>query len=342
MKRQAAVALLLSVLLLTLFVVAVGWEDVLAAIQRATLEIYVFVFVATSVCLVFRSLVWHRLLSVVDRPRPHWLVGGIFLTAMFAKYVTPYGQVTSGVGVAAIVSRYYDSAYEEALAAVVSADFLNYIPYYTFGSIGVGYVLLVHSPAIDILAYVPTATAVSIAVVLLLGIVWLRQTLILEGLFRVVDGVRGLLGRIAPGKAHHLRRENVIRRFEGFQTTLSIVTRDRHTVGIALVYAHVGWLAFAAALYLSAAAVHHPVPFGVAVLCVALSKVGFILPTPGGLGGVELALSGVLYLLTPMTGAIALAVAILYRFGTYWFTVLVGGVTSIALSLKDPLPPEAE
>jgi len=81
------------------------------------------------------------------------------------------------------------------------------------------------------------------------------------------------------------------------------------------------------------------VPFGVAVLVVAVSKVGFVVPTPGGIGGVEATIAGALTLLTPMSVALATATAILFRFSTYWFVVFVGGGTSVALTLKDPLPP---
>lgn len=340
MKRRAGLALVIALLVLVLFVVTVGWKDVLAAVQRANVQIYLLAFVATLCCLLFRSLVWHRTLSLVDQPRPYWLVGGVFLTAMFAKYVTPYGQVTSGVGVAAIVSRYYDSAYEEALAAIVTADFCNYLPYYTLGSVGLGYVLLVHSPPIGLGQYVSQAAVVLGAVLLLAIVVWLGRGLIRGSLLWFSTALRRLLARITP-KARHLRRENLTQRFESFSTTIEFVSRDRATMGGALAYAHLGWLAFAAALYVSAAAVGEPVPFGVAMLAVALSKVGFIVPTPGGLGGVEAALAGALYAFSPMSGAVALAVSILYRFATYWFTILLGGTASIALTLKDPLPPEA-
>lgn len=342
MKKRAIVALGIALSLLVLFVAAVGWEEVIEAVRRAYIRTYLLAFVATLGCLLCRSLVWHRLLSVVDRPRPYWLVSGLFLTAMFAKYVTPYGQVTSGVGVAAIVSRYYDSAYEEALAAVVSADFLNYLPYYTFGSLGLGYVLLVYSPPIDVGQYAPTVAAFIVAVALFVSIVWVRRELVRGAILRLSAGLRVVVERVAPGKASYLRRENITQRFKGFYTTLDLVSQDRRAMGIALAYAHVGWLAFAAVLYVSADAVGTPVPFGVAMLAVALSKVGFIVPTPGGLGGVEAALAGALLVLTPMSSAVAVAVALLYRFATYWFTILVGGVASILLTIKDPLPPEAD
>lgn len=335
------VALGVSVLLLVLLVVAVGWEAVLGSIGRASLSIYAFAFLAVAACLGLRCLVWHRVLSVVDRRRPYWLVGGVFLTAMFAKYVTPYGQVTSGVGVAAIVSRFYDSEYEEGLAATVGADFLNYLPYYTFGAVGVGYVLLVHSPPLAVDRYLPAAV-VAVGVLCLLAVaLWSTRGLHRTVALRSLDAVRGLVARVSSDAARHLRRENVRSRFEGFTTTLELISRDRSAMAAALAYAHLGWLGLAAALYVTALAVGVPIPVGIALLCVALSKFGFLVPTPGGVGGVEVALAAALSFLVPMDVAVATAVAILFRFAAYWFTVLLGGVVSIVLTLEDPLPPEA-
>ncbi len=342
MKRRAVLALALALLVLGLFVLVVGWEEVLGAIRRASLPVYALAFVSTTGCLLFRALVWHRVLAVVDKPRPYWLVAGVFLAGTFGKYVLPYGQVTSGVGVAAVVSRYYDSAYEEGLAAVVSADFLNYVPYYTFGTIGVGYLLVTGPSRIDLGAYVrPVAAALAVALFVLL-VLWHRREGVRSGAIGAVAGLRGTVSRISPRVAAQLRRENVERRFEGFSETLELVSRNRRSGGVALVSAHLAWLGLAGALYATALAIGAPIPFGLAILGVALSKLGFLVPTPGGVGGVEIALASVLVLVAPIGFATATAVAILYRFATYWFTVLVGGLASMALTLKDPTPPEAD
>ena len=340
MIRRAAVAVAIALVLLALFVALVGWEDVLGAMERATLSVYVGAFLGTTVCLAFRSGVWNRVLTVVDEPRPYWLVLGVFLTGSFVKYVTPYGQVASGVGVAAIVGRYTDAAYEESLAAVVSADFLNYLPYYTFGAVAVVAVFVLESPPVDVRAYVLPVTAVVVGVAVLFSVLWARRELVRAGAFRVASSVRELIARVSERKARLLNRENLERRLEGFYTTLELVSRNRRTMTVALVYAHLGWLGLAGALYATALSLDAPVTFGVAMLVVALSKLGFLIPTPGGIGGVEATLAAVLFLLTPMTVAVATATAILFRFATYWFTVLVGGLTAVALTIDDPLPPE--
>lgn len=339
MKGRAIGALGLALFVLAVFVWLVGWDEVFAAAATASLPMYALAFVAASVTLVARSVVWHLLLGTVDEPRPYWLVGGVFLTAMFAKYVTPYGQVASGVGVAAIVSRYYESKYEESLAAVLSADFLNYIPYYTLGGVGLAYFLLVDTLPFAISPPIPIAVLVVAAVGLGAATAWHGRDRVRSAIVHVGAVVRGGAAQRFPQLASTLRLENLERRFAGFSATLGTLSNDRRTVVLALGWGHIAWLGLAGALFTSALAVGVRLPVGIAFLCVALSKLGFAMPTPGGVGGVEIALAGALYVVSPMGAATATAVAILYRFATYWFTVFVGGCASIALTLRDPTPP---
>ncbi len=343
MKRRAAIAVALSVLLLAIFITLVGWEDVLSSLEQASLTVYLFAFAGSLLMLAFRSGVWSQVLAVVDEPRPYWLISSVFATATFIKYVTPYGQVASGVGNAAIVNRYTDAAYEESLAAVVSADVLNYIPYYTFGAIGVVSVLSRGGLPIDLDPFLLPSVASVIAIVLIFVVGWRVRHRLAAGVVRLVLGLRSVVARLSPSIASRLTRENVEQRLDGFAVTLELVSKDRRSMGIALLYGHLAWLGLGVALYASAAAVGTPLPVGTVLLAVALSKLGFIIPTPGGIGGVEAALASAIYLLAPaavgMTVATATAIAILYRFATYWFTIALGGTTSMALTITDPLPP---
>lgn len=340
MKRRAVVAFAIAIGLLLLFVYAIGWNEILAAVYRTSPTVYATAFLAMIGCLLFRSIVWHRILSIVDERRPYWLVGSVFLTAMFGKYAVPYGQVASGVGVAAVVSRYYDADYEEGLAAVVSADFLNYVPYYTLGGVGLAYAFVVYSLPFDVGTYALPVVLLVAAVALVLGIGWCRRSLVVRVVTVLTARLRWAVRRLTGRELQVLRRENVRQRFEGFYTTLDLVGRDRRSVAVAGVCAHLGWIGLALALYATAHAVGVTIPLGIAFLAVAVSKVGFIVPTPGGVGGVEASMATALYLLWPVGFATATAIALLWRLATYWFTILVGGVTAMMMTVADPQPPE--
>lgn len=339
MKVRVAIAFFIALLVLGLFILAVGWDAVFSALARASVAVYVLAFLGCVLMFLGRSIVWHLLLGTVDKRRPYWLVGGVFLTAMFAKYVTPYGQVASGIGVAAVVSRYYESAYEESLAAILSADFLNYIPYYTLGGLGLGYYLFVDGISIPLGPYLPLGTVIVAGALLIFASVWWGRTTVMTAAISAGAGVRRKISRFFPEFAKRLKREKIVARFQGFSTTLTLLSRERSTILFAVCWAHIAWIGLAVALYFSASAVGETLPVGIVFLCLALSKLGFIMPTPGGVGGVEIALAGVLYAVSPASAATATAIAILYRFATYWFTILVGGVTTILLTVSDPTPP---
>jgi len=55
------------------------------------------------------------------------------------------------------------------------------------------------------------------------------------------------------------------------------------------------------------------------------STLAGLVPSPGGLAGVEFALAGLLIGLVGLARADAYAVALVYRIASYWFALLLGG-----------------
>ena len=334
MKQRASLGFGIAVLLLGLFVYAVGWDDVLGAAARADLGVYALAFVSVTCCLGFRSMTWVRVLRTVGVIIPRRLVTAVFLASTFVKYVTPYGQVAASPGIAYVLSRYSDVNYEEDFAAVLSADFLNYLPYYSFGAFGAGYVVWTSPRTPDLGGYAVAAPVMVTGIAAALAVFWFRRDFVERTVIRIVSPTRRIVGIVSEERAARLTREGITSRIDGFYETLDLVTTSRRDVLVALGYAHLGWLGFALALYSVALALDAPLSLGGAMLAVALSKLGFVVPLPGGLGGVELTIAGVLFLIAPISPAVATAIAILYRLAAYWFPVLLGGMSSIVLSWR--------
>jgi uncharacterized membrane protein YbhN (UPF0104 family) len=81
------------------------------------------------------------------------------------------------------------------------------------------------------------------------------------------------------------------------------------------------------------AAFGRSVPFAsIAVVYLTGSAIGSVLPTPGGLGGVEAALTA-----AGLPGAVAVSSVLLFRLLTFWFPVPVGWVTLSYLERKHDL-----
>jgi len=66
--------------------------------------------------------------------------------------------------------------------------------------------------------------------------------------------------------------------------------------------------------------------FAIGVVYLTGSALGSIVPTPGGLGAVEVALSGGLTTIAHVPGAYALSAVLLYRLITFWLPIPVGWV----------------
>lgn len=92
-------------------------------------------------------------------------------------------------------------------------------------------------------------------------------------------------------------------------------------------------LLFAATFYLCVQASGVPMHAGTALVIFALSVVaGVVTPAPGGIGGAEAALVAGLVSFG-VHGGPALAIALIFRFITYWLAIIVGAIAFV-LSLK--------
>jgi glycosyltransferase 2 family protein len=77
--------------------------------------------------------------------------------------------------------------------------------------------------------------------------------------------------------------------------------------------------------------------FAVAVVYLTGNAVGSIVPTPGGVGAVELALSGGLTTIAHVPGAYALSAVLLFRLVTFWLPIPIGWVALSYLQRRDAL-----
>jgi hypothetical protein len=135
--------------------------------------------------------------------------------------------------------------------------------------------------------------------------------------------------RLDPGRV-----EGGLARYYG---RMDVLAADRRTIAAVLGFNFAGWAFSALPLYTSAVALDAEVSVVLALFLVPASGVVTVLPLPGGLGGVELALVGVLAAVGGLALPLAAAVVFLYRICTYWFVLALGAATMAfsATSLAD-------
>jgi uncharacterized protein (TIRG00374 family) len=111
------------------------------------------------------------------------------------------------------------------------------------------------------------------------------------------------------------------------------VVDDPRSLVVSHLSHQLGWLCLAVALSASALALDAAVPFGVVLFAVPASLLVDVRPLPGGLGGVEFVLAGMLAALAGLDLGVAAAVTLRYRLCSYWFVVAVGDVAALYSSV---------
>lgn len=257
----------------------------------------------------------------------------VYATGSMVRNVLPVGYASS-IGVLSFVYRREASlSLHRSLAAVSVAELLGTVASVSVTAFGIS-LLGLEGVASPLLRWAALGVAV-IGGVLLVGgtLVWYRRGL-LERLARTgAQLVSQLLGRFTPGLGGRLTPAAVERSLGEYAVALSHVSARRRTVVGSLALAFGGWLAFVASLYASGLAVGYHLPIAVVLFVVPIAGYAAILPVPGGLGGYELGVAGVLHYLGGMDPAAALAVTLLFRLWSFWAVIAVGGAASAALSV---------
>jgi hypothetical protein len=312
---------LVAGVVLYLFGRVVGWGKILRTFRNADPLWFGLACLSTTLCLAFWAKGWDAVLGVgdVDIPFPTLFV--TYVAATFADYVTPFGKAGGGPFVAYVLSTDRRVTYQDSLAGVVTADTLNLVPFFLFAAVGTG--------ALTVTQSVPAR-----ADPLVLGLATLAVVvpLVAYAFYRKRRWVQTLAQYVlepVAARTSRLDADEIERRVEEFYGYIDGVASTPETVRRTLVYAFVGWAFFAAPLYLAGLTLGVTLDPLVVLFVVPASTLAGFVPTPGGLGGVEAAVAGLLFALTPLSLGTAAAVALVYRLASYWYTVAVGGGSAL-------------
>lgn len=282
MKRRIALGFVLALCVLAVLLFVIGGHDVLAQFQRADRR-----FLALGVCsgllaLTFRGIVWERFLAVVDRSITRRRIAAVFLTAMFIKYVTPYGQLATEPFVAYLVARGESIAFEDGLAGVLSADLLNYVPYYTFGFLALGAITIEGTLGDGLGTQLIAFSGVFLALVAIVAVAIRRPKIVYRLVLTLTNALHRLTSRFTTRFDDHLKATAVRARLDGFYESLEQITTDRPTLLVAVLAAHLGMAFLMLPVYFGGLAIGYELALPIVALVVALGKLGSVVPAPGG------------------------------------------------------------
>jgi hypothetical protein len=318
---KTGVGFLVAGAVLYLVATGVGTERVAETLAGADLRWLAAAGLSTLLCLALWGRAWQVVLRQVDIEVPYRRLVVTYYAATFANYVTPLGQAGGEPFIAYVLSRDTDAPYEESLASVVTADLLNLLPFFTFAAAGLSFLLLgAELPtAVRPLALGLLGMAVGVPAIAAGGW-WFRE--------RVKRGVVRLVAPLAR-RTDRVSVEGVSRRVEDLYTAFGRIATNPRALVEAVLFAYAGWVFFALPLFFAGRTLGVPVDPLLVLFVVPASTLAGLVPSPGGLGGVEVALVALLAGLTPVGAATAFALALVYRVASYWLALVVGGVAAL-------------
>ena len=328
--RATAAGFLGAVAALGIIAHVVGVGDLLFALSLARLDVVAALVAMAAVWLVAWALALRTVLAALGAAVSPWRASVVYAGVLFANNVTPFGQAGGEPVSALIVAESAGTEYETALAAVASADSLNVVPSTALGLAGVAY-LSVTAAVGDRLRVAGAAVgALAVALPAAGYIAWRARARLEAAAVAAFMPAAWVVGRTVP-RLEAPTRDAVATRVDGFFRAIEVVGTDRRTLGVALGFSTLGWLAQAAALWLSLYAVGVVSPVAAVLVAVPVGAIAGVTPLPGGLGGVEAVLIALLVPLAGVTAATAAAAVFLHRGAIYWLPTLLGGGVAAAI-----------
>jgi uncharacterized protein (TIRG00374 family) len=322
--RAVLVFVVLAVALFLLVPRLAGEKHTIGLVREASLPLLIAAIVAESVSLVFYSLLFRRLMGLLQHPVTLALALRINLAGLAAAHLLSAG----GVGGAAVTYRVLQKRGMRHSLVLIAVIFQNAFAYSVlFALFGVGLVTLMFRGQANDFGVV-VATIVVVALIVLAGYgLWLLYHP--SALRRRARQISDWLGRHSKrlNVSHQLLDEWLDGVVDGWRRLRRDGRRHIRTFGHATGY----WGLDITCLVGVVLAFHQwlAVPYLLIAYAVA-NVVGTFSPTPGGLGAVE----GVMIALLAGFGlgsSAAIAIVLVYRLINFWLPVPLGLGTYLSL-----------
>ena len=251
----------------------------------------------------------------------------------FANHVTPFGQAGGEPVGAWLLSSVSGTDVERSLAAMTSFDAINVVPSLTFATLGLAYYASVTTLGERLYAIAVGLVVVVSAFATTLVLASRHRDIAKASLLRVAVPPIRTLGRVLPG-VEGSGVTAVEERIEGFVGAVGRVSGDRRRLAVALGFSTAGWAAQAAGLWVAFHALGTSIPVYVPLFVVPLGTVASVLPTPGGLGGIEAVQVTLLLAATDVAAPTVTAVVAIFSIGGFFLTTSLGAAAVAVLRVR--------
>jgi uncharacterized protein (TIRG00374 family) len=299
-------------------------------LRETDLAVFAVGLVAILAALACWSEATRRLFRAVGVDVPRHRAFLAYGAGAFGKQVLPMGNAGGPAVMAYAFDREVRLGYSRTLAVVVTAEFLSLVASVSMALAGVG-LLLALDPSAARLRWLGVGVLVVAVGLVVLGLVlWYRRHRVTLAVVGLAHLLYPIVNRLSPRLADRVHPDDVTGSVERCYASIDAVTADRTAVASGFGLTMLGWVCFAIPLYTAARALGVPLSIALVLVLVPTAGLLTVVPLPGGLGGFELALTGLLTALAGLDLAAAGAIVILYRLCSFWFFVLVGGLCAAA------------
>jgi hypothetical protein len=323
--RATAVGFAAALVVFALLFLLAGVDRLVDTLVRADLRLVGAVVVVTLGWLLAWSGALRTVLDVLGVETSVRQAFLIFAGAMFSNNITPFGQAGGEPVTALLISESTDAEYETGLAAIASVDTLNFVPSITFALVGIGYFATTATLNPDLELGLALVVVLALVVPGLIYYGWKRRYELehraVRRLTPLIQRVGGWVPRVTVPDA-----EGIERRIGGFFEAIERVATNPRGLALALALSALGWFLQSVGLWLAFEAIGSSVPFYVALFAVPIGAIAGATPLPGGAGGIEAVLIGLLQAFPGIGIAPATAAVIIFRGSVYWVPTAIGGV----------------
>ncbi len=301
------------------------FQQVVSNIQEADKIILASAIFVGLLNLPIWSNSWHKLINRVGGDISFYKALKLFTAGNFLNSVTPLGQFGGEPLMAYVIKKNTDLEYEEGLSAVVSADIINAIPIFTFMLGGTAYLLFFNSLDSILLEMSYIALVIMILGGSIAYLLWFKSGYIESKIIFIVK----ILSRPFENES------SLVEKIEGMQETFrSVGEEPKELLKISLI-AHLFFVCQVISLYLVMLSVGVETDLTPLYFVLPAAALANFSPTPGGSGTYELILAGVLTGVIGVPKQTAVSISILYRFTTFWPSILLGYISMVSLSDMD-------
>jgi len=284
-KKYSGVFLTTVFLFLMLYVIDL--ETSINALIAADPLFLFLALISANIPLLIYASVWHRVLGVTGLKLNYLTTLRLVLANTFVNNITPFGNIGGEAAATYMLSRITDQSYGKSFTPVFTSSMINFSPLVTFlifGGIYTGYYHVLFLPVAFFSTYL-----------------------------------------IFTRKAISLKTPEFIEEFKtDFLESMSLINNSDQKLWPLMFFTHFAVVFDILSIILIGQSLGLNFYSLSIFFVVPLARVANYVPTPGGTGPYELALSGLLSFFFSVTFSQAVLVAVIYRVLTYYVGIFLG------------------